>query len=105
MLCAFSIGNVRGNVRQNPIQPIKGKEVIEMNDAQRKKLTEAAAHLIDAKELIGEIRENEQETYDSIPENLQQGEKGQKVEEAINALEEAADACETALGSIDQAIA
>lgn len=38
---------------------------------------------------IDEIREEEQEYFDNMPENFQEGDKGQKAQEAIDAMENA----------------
>lgn len=42
---------------------------------------------------IEEIKDEEQEKYDNMPEGLQQGDRGQAIETAISALDSAYDAC------------
>lgn len=68
-----------------------------MNQAQRKVVAEKLQALISLKEQIesigSELRtiaEEEQEKYDNMPEGLQGGEKGQAIESAAQALDDAA---------------
>jgi exonuclease VII small subunit len=70
-----------------------------MNNAQRKRLDAAlkalndAAPLIDeAKEIIEEVRGEEEEKFESLSEGLRQSERGQLIEQAMSALQEAVDA-------------
>lgn len=41
--------------------------------------------------IAGELRDELQEWYDNLPENFQNGDKGQRLEEAISGLEDVAD--------------
>lgn len=43
---------------------------------------------------IDSILEEEQEAYDNMPESLQNGERGEAMQEAIEALESAVGSCE-----------
>lgn len=43
----------------------------------------------DIKGALETLRDEEQESFDNMPEGLQQGDKGQAMEEAINALDDA----------------
>lgn len=73
----------------------------------------ALAELADAKEAIDGIKDEEQEAYDNLPESLQDGEKGQqmqyaveKLEEAVNELEELVDNApdfDAIIGALDEA--
>lgn len=56
--------------------------------------------LEDAKTDAGDLRDEEQEYHDNMPESLQQGDRGQAAEAAAQALDEAADA----LGEVQEAI-
>jgi hypothetical protein len=51
---------------------------------------------------LRELADAEQEKYDSMPDNLQQGERGQAFEAAADDLREAADAAEE--GNLDDAL-
>lgn len=50
------------------------------------KLIEEACSL---REAIDEVRDEEQEYFDNMPESLQNGDKGQKAQQAIDAMDEA----------------
>ena len=59
-------------------------------DAIIKRLESELAPLIDEiKQDIENVRDDEQEYYDNMPENLQDGEKGERAQSAIDALENA----------------
>ena len=62
-----------------------------MNQDRRKQIDEAAGMLQDALALIEQIRDEEQESFDNMPESLQQSDRGTASEEAANDLSEAAD--------------
>lgn len=74
-----------------------------MNAARRKTLNDAVATLITVRELIESVRDEEQEAFDNLPESMQQGEKGEKMESAISGLEDADTAIEEAMGAIESA--
>jgi uncharacterized coiled-coil DUF342 family protein len=70
-----------------------------MNKQRRAALKEVAVKLdtlrdafSEIQEEIANIRDEEQEYYDNMPESLQDGDKGQTAQAAIDALEEAVDA-------------
>lgn len=62
-----------------------------MNAARRKRLAEAVDMIASAKEIIEEVREEEQEAFDNMPESLQGSERGEAMEGFIGDLENAAD--------------
>jgi len=76
-----------------------------MNDSRRKKLAEALAKMQDAKVIIEEVRDEEQESFDNLSEGLQQGDKGQKMEEIVSQLDEAIEACDNADSLVNEAVA
>lgn len=53
-----------------------------MNASRRKRIEEA-------KGILESVRDEEQEAYDNMPENFQNGERGEKSQAAIDALENA----------------
>lgn len=68
-----------------------------MNAERRKKLEAIKERLTtlmgDASSLgdeLAELRDEEQDYFDNMPENLQAGDRGQKAEAAINAMENVA---------------
>lgn len=60
-----------------------------MNNERRKRLAEAQALLADAAQIISEVQADEQDAFDNLPEGLQASERGERMEEIANALEEA----------------
>lgn len=80
-----------------------------MNNDRRKALQEAIAKLADVKDILSEIegivetaKSEEQEYKDNMPEGLQQGEKGEKADAAIDALESAYSNLETIASELDE---
>lgn len=74
-----------------------------MNDARRKELSRARSLIEEAQGIIQGVREEEQEASDNLAENFQSSEKGQAMEEKINELQEADDACDTISGNLETA--
>ena len=68
-----------------------------MNNARRKRLEEASGKLDDAKAIIEEVKEEEQEVYDNLPEPFQQGEQGDQAQAAVEAMDEAYNSIEEAV--------
>ena len=48
----------------------------------------------DAKAIIEEVHEQEEEAFESLPENLQYSDRGEAMQEAISALDDAIAACD-----------
>ena len=74
-----------------------------MNDALRKKLKEAYQKINEACAIVEEVKNEEEEKLDTMPDSFKEGEKGEKMQEGIDALGEAAEALETAGNYIDTA--
>lgn len=74
-----------------------------MNADRRKRLRQAAALLSEAKELISNVQEEEQEAYDNMPESLQAGDKGTKMSETVDVLDALAQELDAAEGTIEEA--
>lgn len=53
---------------------------------------------------LAEVRDEEQDYFDNMPESMQGGEKGQAAEAAVDALNEAVDALQEAVDALDTAI-
>lgn len=67
--------------------PIHSVEKLKTAESRADRLGEAEGSLEDAKSVVSELKDEMQEWFDSIPENLQQGQKASEVQEAIDALE------------------
>lgn len=75
-----------------------------MNNPRRKKLNTILEQLVEIHAALEEVRDEEQEYFDNIPENFQSSERYDKAENAVAALDDAlsmfddiADNIETAL--------
>ncbi len=74
-----------------------------MNAARRKSLDAIFAMIEEAKSQLETLRDEEQETYDNLPESFQNGEKGEKAQTAIDAMESAISNIEDACNEIETA--
>lgn len=61
-----------------------------MNKQRRKQLEKSSLLIDEAREIIQGALDDEQEAYDSLPENFQNGERGEEMAGHIESLEEAA---------------
>ena len=52
-----------------------------MNAARRKELNKLIGQLEDIKSQIEELQQEEQDAYDNLPESLQDGERGERMQE------------------------
>lgn len=74
-----------------------------MNAARRKSLAELAGKITDLVSEVETFRDEEQEYYDNMPENMQGGDKGQAAESAVAALDEASNSLNEAVSQIEEA--
>ena len=58
-----------------------------MNKGRRERLKKQLRLLGEMREEIEAIRDEEQEAYDNLPESLQDGERGERLEENIETLD------------------
>jgi hypothetical protein len=75
-----------------------------MNDARRKEIQRALTLIEQAKDILRETLLQEQDDFDSMPEDLQNNETGQRAEDAIDALERAATCCDDAMSACEEVI-
>ncbi len=73
-----------------------------MNKQRRKRLEEASKLIAQAQGIIEEVKDEEQEAHDNLPESIQYGEKGQQMEEYIDMLDEAYGQCDDLMSVIDE---
>lgn len=59
-----------------------------MNKARRKELEKALDLIERGKDMLEDIEAEEQEAFDNMPESLQESERGEHMQEIIDALEE-----------------
>lgn len=74
-----------------------------MNKDTRKELGAIHTAVSEAHSALEGVRDSEQEKFDNLPESIQQGDQGQKLEAAISNLEDAIEALDTAMSAIDSA--
>jgi hypothetical protein len=75
-----------------------------MNDARRKEIQRALTLIEQAKDILIEMLLQEQDDFDSMPEDLQNDETGQRAEDAIDALERATTHCDDAMSACKEVI-
>lgn len=74
-----------------------------MNKDRRTRIAALRAELDSIKERLETLRDEEQEAFDAMPEGLQGGERGEKSQAAIDALEIALTDIESAVDNLDYA--
>ena len=75
-----------------------------MNQKRRTKLKDAVSMIGAAKNIVEEIRDEEQDSLDNLPEALSDGPRGEKMEEAIDLLDSAVSNLESAEEDITSAM-
>lgn len=73
-----------------------------MNKARRKKLGEAFDLVNSAKEILEDVREEEQDAYENLPESLQNSGKGEDMQNYMDMMEEAVNYLDDANSVIEQ---
>ena len=66
-----------------------------MNKLRRKQIAEAIELIERAMGILEQVKDDEQEAFDNLPESLQGSERGEAMEEYIYTLEEFLDAMDT----------
>ena len=74
-----------------------------MNNSRRKRLAEIQERLQDIMSALDEIRNEEQEAYDNLPESIQYSERGDAMTDAIDNIDEAVSTLEDVDTYIDDA--
>lgn len=82
-----------------------------MNNARRKQLDDLRQRISALKDQADELKDelesgplsDEQDAFDNMPESLQDGEKGEKAQAALDAMQEAVDALDEVMSALDEA--
>lgn len=74
-----------------------------MNKARRINITKIADNLQALKSDVESIQSEEQDAYDNLPESIQDGERGDRMQEAIDNLDDALTLIDEAVTSLMQA--
>ena len=75
-----------------------------MNDERRKKLQTAINNLDNARNLIEEVKQEEEDALEAMPDAFKEGEKGEKAQTNIDALESAMGSAEDAVTNLEEAM-
>jgi len=75
-----------------------------MNKARRKELSEAAEMLRNAYSIIESCKDDEEDAYDNLPESFQDGERGDEMQEYIDAMDGAMEQIDEAANAIEEII-
>lgn len=76
-----------------------------LNEKKRDQLRKAASALKEAASIIDDVKEQECDALDSMPENLQASYRYDSMEAAVDEMEEAIDYIEDAVECVETAIA
>ncbi|MDR2002120.1 MAG: hypothetical protein LBQ74_03745 [Prevotella sp.] len=76
-----------------------------MNNARRKKIEDINDELGKLLERLEELRDEEQEAYDNLPEGIQDSERGENMYNAIDNIESAISSMEEIADYLNEAIA
>ena len=71
-----------------------------MNKQRRARLDEAYSKLIEAYYIIEEVKDEEEQAFDNMPENLQGSERGEQMEEYVATLEEIYDGIDSYMSDL-----
>lgn len=74
-----------------------------MNEARRKSLADAITSLESAKSVIEEIKGEEEESLENLPDSMKEGQRGTDMQEAIDNLDEAINSIESAVDNVNSA--
>lgn len=75
-----------------------------MNASRRKSIQEIIDHLEEIKSTIETLKDEEQEAYDNLPENLQDSERGETMEAAAESLDNVYNSIDEALESLVESL-
>lgn len=75
-----------------------------MNQDRRNRLEKIQGLIDDAMAQLEQIREEEQEAFDNMPESFQDGERGETMQEHISNMEDAESSLDDVKSTIDEVI-
>ena len=75
-----------------------------MNEQRRKRLSKIKEKLNGLLDEVAEIKDDEQNAFDNLPESIQGSERGERMSEIIDSLDEVYDSIEAAADNISEAI-
>lgn len=84
-------------------RPYHFYEVMCLNSSRRGEISRVIDKLEDIKQEVAYIRDDEQESLDNMPENLESSERYASMEQAVDNLEDAVSGIEDAIDSLNKA--
>ena len=75
-----------------------------MNKQKRERLKEAVGYLARASQIVDMVRDQEEDDMDSIPENMQDGDRYEKMSDAVDHMENAVDQIGGAIDEVKEAM-
>ena len=75
-----------------------------MNKARRKTLAEAMDLMYRAKDILEGVRDEEEEAFNNIPENLEGSERYETAEQTLDTINEAYDSLEEMLENLEEVL-
>lgn len=73
-----------------------------MNKQRRHRLGKAFNLIIEAEEILEEVKQEEDEARENLPDNFRDGDRGQQMQDAIDMIDEAIGYCQDAESVIEQ---
>ena len=73
-----------------------------MNKDRRKRLSKVYKLIEEAKAILEEVKDDETDAYENLPENFQNGERGEEMQGYIEMLDEAYNYLDDASSVVDQ---
>ncbi|MGA8695976.1 MAG: hypothetical protein WB689_19450 [Xanthobacteraceae bacterium] len=75
-----------------------------MNDARREEIRQVLTLIEEAKHILEGVLDQQQHDFDNMPTNVQNDEEGQRTEEVVDALEQAATCCDDAISACKEVL-
>jgi len=75
-----------------------------MNDARREEIRRVLTPIKEAKSMLEGVLDQQQDDFDKLPMDVQNDEEGQRTEEVIDALEQAATCCQHAISACEEVL-
>lgn len=75
-----------------------------MNNARRKQITEAISLIMEANDLLSEVKDDESMAYENLPESLQSSERGDTMQDNISCLEDVISTLEESRSELENII-
>lgn len=75
-----------------------------MNKTRRQQLDKAWGLLMEASQIIEEVKSDEEEAHDNLPDSLQESERGEQMQEYIDTMDELLRELDCILSDVDDIV-